>query len=235
MTETADRVTRAVPGFDPIPSWRPADRVAVEVTDTTPTDATVIGVPAFSDGDVAGSGPARPRHARGVRVRGGARPVARPPRVDGPTVIEIGVGRARGRWTRPPFRDAAAAFARAAVRHGRLVVDLTGLERRSIRPRPGRPSSRASCWRAIATDVFRDLPNEAPLEALTIVAPTRRTSTPSARAPERGEIAARATTLARDLGNTPGHPPDGGADGRGRRGDRRRRPASRSRSSTRRP
>ena len=48
----ASRVTRAVAAFDPIPSRGAGDAVAVEVVTATPDGATVIGVPAFSDGAV---------------------------------------------------------------------------------------------------------------------------------------------------------------------------------------
>ena len=52
MAEAARRVTRAGGTFDLVPSRAPAMSVAVTVARAAPEDATVIGVPVASDGDV---------------------------------------------------------------------------------------------------------------------------------------------------------------------------------------
>ena len=87
MTMTPTRVTRAVPEFDPIPSWRDDAAVSVAVADAVPDDATVIGVPAFSDGEVPDRVPLdrATLEASGFTAERGETLVL--PRVDGPTVI----------------------------------------------------------------------------------------------------------------------------------------------------
>ena len=65
------------------------------MTDTVPTDATVIGVPTFSDGDVPERVPLdrATLEAAGFGAARGQTLVL--PRADGPTIIETGVGPAR--------------------------------------------------------------------------------------------------------------------------------------------
>ena len=200
MTTTADRVTRAVPGFDPIPSWRPADRVSVDVTDIVPGEATVIGVPTFSDGEVPDRVPLdrATLEAAGFGASRGQTLVL--PRTDGPTVIETGVG-PRASLDSAAVRDAAAAFARAAGRHAQLVADLTGLE--ALDPADaGQAVVEGVLLARYRYRVFRDLPGEAHLRGLTLVARPEHLDALRVGA-GRGEILARATALARDLGNTP--------------------------------
>ena len=52
MTTTERPETRAVPGFDPIPSRRRGDAVQVDVVTDPPADATVVGIPDLPDGAV---------------------------------------------------------------------------------------------------------------------------------------------------------------------------------------
>jgi len=121
------RTTRAVAGFDPIPSRRPEDAVTVEVVAAVPEGATVIGIPTFSDGAVPERVPLdrATLEASGFAAARGQTLLL--PRVDGATIIETGVG-SRATVDLAAIRDAAAAFAMAAVRHEHLVVDLTGLD-----------------------------------------------------------------------------------------------------------
>jgi leucyl aminopeptidase len=194
------RVTRAVAQFDPIPSRNPSVAVAVEVRAVTPDGATIIGVPVYADGAV----PDRQEldratlEASGFGASVGETLVL--PRVDGPTIVEIGVG-SHAALDAAALRDAAAHFARAAMRHERLVIDLTGVT--EVEP--------ASAGQAVAEGVllaryryrvFLDAPSEAHLAGLTIVtAPDRLAAVASGAG--RGAVMARAANLARDLGNTP--------------------------------
>jgi leucyl aminopeptidase len=198
--ETAGRVTRAVPGFDPIPSWRADDRVDVVVSDTIPDDATVVGIPTFADGAVPDRVPLdrATLEASGFAAALGQTLVL--PRADGPTIIETGVG-ARDAVDMAAARDAAAAFARAAVRHERLVIDLTGLDR--LDPTlAGQAVTEGVLLARYRYRVFRDIADEAHLRGLTIVAAASDADAVREGA-RRGQIEARGANLARDLGNTP--------------------------------
>src|SRR5262245_52979935 len=116
---TRDRVTKAGSGFDPIPSRSPSYAVEVRVSASVPAGATVVGIPVFADG----AGPDRQAFDRATLDQSGfAASVGQTlvlPRVDGPTVIEVGLG-AHDDVGPAAIRDAAAAFARAASRHGDL-------------------------------------------------------------------------------------------------------------------
>jgi leucyl aminopeptidase len=193
-------VTRAVAAFDPIPSYRVDAAVAVDVVARMPEDATVIGVPTFSDGAVPERVPLdrATLDASGFTAARGQTLIL--PRADGPTVIETGVG-PRASVDMAAIRDAAAAFAMAAVRHDHLVVDLTGVDLVD-----GATTGQAVVEGVLLARyryrVFRDIPNEAHLRRLTIVVEGSRGRAVRTGA-ARGEILARATNLARDLGNTP--------------------------------
>jgi leucyl aminopeptidase len=194
------RVTRAVAGFDPIPSYRPASAVAVDVIDAIPDDATVVGLPVHADGDVPDRQPLdrATLEAAGFGAAIGETLVL--PRVDGPTLIEIGLG-ARAALDAADLRDAAAAFARAAIRHERLTIDLRGIA--GLDPRmAGQVVAEGVLLARYRYRVFLDRPSEAHLVGLTIVADPAATGEVEAGA-RRGVILARAANLARDLGNTP--------------------------------
>src|SRR5262245_59468023 len=116
--------TRARSGFDPIPSWRPADAVSVDVVTEFPSDATVVGLPTFGDGPVPDRVPLDRATLEASGFTAGRGETLVLPRADGPTVIETGLG-PRASVEAAAARDAGAAFARAAARHGHVVVDLT--------------------------------------------------------------------------------------------------------------
>lgn len=198
-TSNRSRTTRAVAGFDPIPSRRPEDAVTVEVVGAVPDGATVIGVPTFSDGAVPDRVPLdrATLEASGFAAARGQTLVL--PRADGPTVIEAGVG-PRATIDMAAIRDAAAAFAMAAVRHEYLVVDLSGLDLADPAT-AGQAVVEGVLLARYRYRVFRDIPNEAHLRGLTIVVDRARAKVRSGAA--RGEVMARAVNLARDLGNTP--------------------------------
>ena len=194
------RVTRAVAEFELVPSWRPAEAVAVDVVDAVPADATVIGVPAFADGEVPDRIPLDRAAMEAAGFSGAPGTTLVLPRADGPTIVETGMG-TRAAVDMAVVRDAAAAFARAAVRHERLVVDLTDL--REMDPAvAGQAVVEGVLLARYRYRVFRDIPLEAHLRGLTIVVQPDHVEAVSAGA-QRGAILARATNLARDLGNAP--------------------------------
>lgn len=197
---TSDRVTRVGAGFDPIPSYRPQAAVRVAISDAIPPDSTIIGVPTYSDGPVPDRVPIERAtlEAAGFEAKPGQTLLL--PRADGPTLVEVGLG-IRDAVDMAAVRDAAAAFARAAVRHEHLVIDLTGVER--LDPAVvGQAVTEGVLLARYRYQVFRDIPTEAHLRSLTLVA-SPAMSAGIERGARRGEVMARAVNLARDLGNTP--------------------------------
>ena len=199
----ADRVTRAGAGFDPMPSRQPSAAVEVRVAPAVPTGATALGIPVFADGPV----PDRQAFDRATLDQSGFTAAVGQtlvlPQVEGPTVIEVGLGSHATVGT-AEVRDAAAAFARAASRHGDLAFDVSGLGGVGLDP--------ADLGQAIVEGVllaryryraFTDKATEAHLASLTLVTGSRATRALATGA-RRGEITARAVTTARDLCNTPG-------------------------------
>jgi leucyl aminopeptidase len=196
-----ERVTKAGSGFDPIPSRNPSAAVQVRVAAAVPDRATVVGIPVFADGAV----PDRQDFDRATLDQSGFTATVGQtlvlPRAEGPTVIEVGLGPHAGIGM-AAVRDAAAAFARAASRHGDLAFDVSGIE----------GIDRAEVGQAVVEGVllaryryraFVDKATETHLTAVTLVTGSRATREMAAGA-RRGEITARAVTTARDLCNTPG-------------------------------
>jgi leucyl aminopeptidase len=196
------RVTRAVAAFDPIPSRLASAAVSVIVARSVPADVTVIGVPVATDGDVPRERVDLDRatlEASGFGATVGETLVL--PRVDGPTVIEIGVG-PRGELDAAAMRDAAAAFARAAVKHARLAIDLTGVGSELEARVAGQAVVEGVLMARYRYRAFIDKPSEAHLTDLTLIAPRERVRAMSTGA-ERGAVTARAVNTARDLCNSP--------------------------------
>ena len=199
-TARGTRVTRAVAAFDPIPSRHASMVVAVHVASLVPDDATVIGVPVYADGTV----PDRQDFDRATLdasgFGAGIGETLVLPRVEGPTMVEVGLGR-HAELGVAALRDAAAAFARAAARHGSLVFDVSGI--RELEP--------AAIGQTVVEGVllaryryrgFVDQPSEVHLTDLTLVAGPGA-ARPVRAGAERGLLTARAVATARDLCNTP--------------------------------
>ena len=197
-TATTERVTRADAGFDPIPSRRNA--VMIQVADTVPDAATIVGIPVFADGAV----PDRPDLDRATLEQSGFEAAVGQtlvlPRAEGPTIVEIGLGGHADLGMAGP-RDAAAAFARAASRHAQLAIDVSVIP--ELEP--------AVVAQAVVEGIvlaryryraFIDTPNEEQLDAVTVVTSTKAVGEATGGS-RRGEILARAVTTARDLCNTP--------------------------------
>jgi len=172
----------------------------VDVRASAPAEATALGVPTFSDGAVPDRVPLDRATLEATNFGAAAGETLPLPRVDGPLLIEFGVG-PHAAFDAAVLRDAAAAFARAAVRHARLAVEVSGLA--GVEP--------ATAAQAIVEGVllaryryraFFDRANEAHLAALTLVAPADQVAAFAAGA-ARGEVTARAVATARDLCNTP--------------------------------
>jgi leucyl aminopeptidase len=201
MTDSAARVTRAVPAFDPIPSRRSTAALAVALE--VPADATAIGVPVAGDGAVPRERGALDRatlEASGFQAGVGETLLL--PRADGPTVVEIGVG-VRAALDAAAIRDAAAAFARAATKHAHLAVDLTGVASELEAEAAGQAVVEGVLLARYRYRAFVDKPSDVPVASLVLVTTPDRVAAMTAGM-ERGAVLARAVTTARDLCNTPG-------------------------------
>ncbi len=196
------KVTRAEARFDLVPSRHPSMNVTVEVARTAPEGATVIGVPVATDGDVPRERLDLDRatlEASGFNGEVGETLVL--PRVDGPTIIEIGVG-PRADLGAAAVRDAAAAFARAAVRHANLAIDLTGVTSAVEARVVGQAVVEGVLMARYRYRAFIDRPTEEHLTTLTLITAGNRARSMATGA-ARGEITARAVNTARDLCNAP--------------------------------
>ena len=209
MTATAaPRVTRAVAGFDPIPSRQEAAAVNVDVVAAPPEDATVIGLPVFADGPE----PERQDldratlEASGFGASIGETLVL--PRVDGPTIIEMGLG-PHAALDAAALRDAAASVARAAVRHPRVAIDLRGVTEVDARV-AGQAVTEGVLMARYRYRAFKDSPSEAHLSDLTLITSRDMVRSMSAGA-ERGRVTAgrstsRATCATRRRPTSPPRP-----------------------------
>ena len=200
MPTSSARTTRAVAAFDPVPSRRVAAGLVLDVGHAVPVDASAVAVPVGTSGDV----PAELGLSRAALLAAGftgAVGQALPLAGDAvPELVAVGVGDP-ATLDAAAVRDAAAAFARAAVRHARIAAELPVL--------PGLDDAAAA--QALVEGVllaryryraFRDQPGEAILEHLAVVA-ARARGAAVATGVARGRITAEAVLLARDLANTP--------------------------------
>ncbi|HYO41967.1 MAG TPA: leucyl aminopeptidase family protein [Candidatus Limnocylindrales bacterium] len=200
MSTPAARTTRAVATFDPVPSRAAAAALAVDVLDAVPADATAVAVPVGMDGEV----PASLGLSRAALLAAGftgAVGQALPIAGDAvPELVAVGVGDP-GSLDAAAVRDAAAAFARAAVRHARVAASLPALA----------GLDDATAGQALVEGVllaryryraFRDQPGEAVLAHLAIVADGARHAAVAVGV-AHGRLTAEAAQVARDLANTP--------------------------------
>ncbi len=201
---TSSALTGGVATFNPAPSIERSRDVVVSVARTAPSSADAIGVPVGLKG-------ALPRQLgldrqtlseSGFDAKVGQTIVV--PRRDGPTLVAIGIGDPDA-LTPNKLRDAAAAFARAAAKHGSLATALAEIA-------PGVAADVAA--QAIVEGVIlaryrygalkREVPT-AGLRELTLVSTPPRAAAVQ-RGADRGLATANAAQLARDLANTPpGH------------------------------
>jgi leucyl aminopeptidase len=175
----------------------------VSVVAAVPGDATAIGVPVATDGEVPRERGALDRatlEASGFGATVGETLLL--PRVDGPTVVEVGIG-PRASLDAAAIRDAAAAFARAAGRHARLALDLTGVASDLEAELAGQAVVEGVLLARYRYRAFVDKPADVRLAALALVTAPDRAAAMTAGA-DRGRVLARATATARDLCNTPG-------------------------------
>jgi len=201
---TSSALTGGVATFNPTPSIERSHDVVVSVGRSVPATADVVGVPVSTRGAVPRQlGLDRSTLAEsGFDAKVGQTLVV--PRRDGATLVAVGVGDPATLGA-SNLRDAAAAFARAAAKHGALATTLAEVA-------PDIPADVAA--QVIVEGVllaryrYGALKRETPaagLRELTLVVTAPRTAAVE-RGAERGRVIANAAQLARDLANTPpGH------------------------------
>jgi leucyl aminopeptidase len=199
-TAPPERVTRATAGFDPVPSRARSTGLSIEVAAAAPPDAEAIGIPVGGTGAVpAGVGVARELLLESGFTGAVGQTLALP-RGDRPVVVAVGIGEP-GTLNASSLRDAAAAFARAAARDGRLATtlgDVADIDAETA----GQAIVEGVLLARYRYRAFIDRPNEAPLTYLTLVADTARANGLEAGA-KRGRVTAEAVQVARDLCNSP--------------------------------
>jgi leucyl aminopeptidase len=200
MSAAPPRTTRAVAGFDPIPSRRAAAGLAVDVATDVPASATALAVPVGTAGDV----PDSLRLSRAALTAAGFTGVVGEamaiPGDEVPELVAVGTGDGAALDT-AALRDAAAAFARATYRHADVAAALP--------PLAGLDAGVAA--QAVVEGIllaryryrgFRNQPGEALLTSVTLVVDEPRAD-PVRDGVARGRLTAEAVQVARDLANTP--------------------------------
>ena len=112
-------------------------------------------------------------------------------------------GGGRAHLDHAAVRDAAAAFALAAVKHEQLVIDLTGIASDVDARVAGQAVVEGVLMARYRYRAFVDKPSEAHLTHLTLLTTRDRVRALSTGA-DRGHVLAVAVNTARDLCNAPG-------------------------------
>lgn len=185
-------------GVNPAPSLDPTNRADVEVVDAVPAGAQAVGVLVAPDGGV----PAELALSRDELLAAGFKgEVGQALLVPGtPVRIAVGMGVA-AELTRAKLRDAAAAFALAAARHGDLALGLAGLPTLA----PGEAAQAVVEGAELARYRYEPLKTKdtlTPLQSLTLVVGAGDIDVAQAGA-QRGLVMSAATELARDLADAP--------------------------------
>jgi leucyl aminopeptidase len=183
--------------FDPAPSRHSA--VEIRVGDVVPAQAEAVAVPVRADGvgaDALGLDSAA-LAAAGFDGKPGQTYVVAS---SAPVRIAVGVGEART-VRAADVRDAAAAFALAARRQSRLVVNVPKVAK--VKPAEAAQVIVEGILLArYAYDALRRAPSGTAVASIDLVADKGDRKAVAAGA-ERGRVLAGATLLARDLANTP--------------------------------
>ena len=166
------RVTRATAGFDSTPSRSRSALLSIGVESEAPSDAEALGIPVTTDGDVPAAIGVDRELLLESGFTGALGQTLALPRGERPVVVAVGVGE-RGTLDASSLRDAAAAFARAAARDGRLATtlgDVADVDAEAA----GQAIVEGVLLARYRYRAFVDRPSEAPLTALTLVAGSGR-------------------------------------------------------------
>jgi len=198
--EAPQRRAVAVPdGFDPVPSIGRIRAVEITVVDDVPGEADAVAILVDAAGTGAEALGADAAGLASVGFDGGAgqtHPIAG----DGSVRVAVGMGDASG-VDAAALRDAAAAFALAARRQGRLAVRVPRLA--GVDPAEAAQVIVEGILLArYSYDPLKASPTGTPIASIALVVDPadREAVTGGAR---RGRVLAAVTSLARDLANTP--------------------------------
>jgi leucyl aminopeptidase len=187
--------------FTPAPSIDSSRAVSVTVASSLPAEATVLGVPVTSDGEVpAAVGVDRAAlEAAGFTGKAGETLVL--PSNGGPVVVATGVGDAAA-LDAAALRNAAGTFARAAGGHTALATTLTSAGGPHV---PAQLVAQAVVEGLLLArysyDPLRRRPAGTPVQRIALV--TDAAADEVTAGAERGRVLAAAGALARDLANAP--------------------------------
>ena len=189
--------------FDPIPSDEVVRALALEVRGAPGGEATVLGVPVTSSGDVPEAvGLDRSALERwGFAGKKGQTLVL--PQADAATIVAVGVGES-DQIDADVLRDAAGAFARAVGREATIAVDVAailgaGLDAATV----GQTIVEGAVLGRYRYEALRSKSESTSLDGITFVA-TEAHHAELLEGAERGKVLARATSITRDLQNAPG-------------------------------
>jgi leucyl aminopeptidase len=187
--------------FDPIPSWRQAITVrVVAMPQKGQAGNDMVGVPVAVTGDVPAEIGVSREALRAAGFDGRVGQSFAGTTRDGAPVVAYGMGEP-DHMDATAMRDAAAAFARAAGRQGRLALTLpVGTDLGALAA-----AQAAVEGVLLARYQYASLKREAPAEpvaAVTLLVPPEGVEA-AERGARRGVTLARATALARDLANAP--------------------------------
>src|SRR5262249_14779047 len=115
---------------DVIPSVKRSAEVTISVSRSAPTGEGCLGVPVGIDGPVPPSLGVDRATLSAMGFEGKVGQTLALPSRGGPSLVAVGIGAAE--LDAAKLRDAAAAFARAGVKHGHLVTTLAEIGR--VRP-----------------------------------------------------------------------------------------------------
>ena len=194
------KVTSAGAGFNPTPSVERSATVTVRVAKGVPADTGAVGVEVGTDGPVPGELGLERATLVASGFEGKVGQALLVPRPDGPSLVAVGIGDA-AELDASKLRNAAAAFARSAGKHGRLTMVLTDVARVS----PEVAAQVVVEGILLARYHYAPLKHEVTEVDLTDLALVARSEWIDAatKGAEHGRISAAAAALARDLANTP--------------------------------
>jgi leucyl aminopeptidase len=191
------RVSRDLSWFDPVPTWRRAEEIAVAAARTAPS-AGAIGVAVGERGPVPRQLGVDRATLEVLGFEGKAGQTLVIPRRGAPDAVAIGTG--PGRPTIAELRDAAAAFARAVGKHARLATTLH--EAGTDAAAAAQAVVEGVLLARYRFDPLKSNGDTPRLESLTLLSPADR-HRPVEAGIARGRAIARAGILARDLANAP--------------------------------
>ncbi len=187
-------------GVHPAPSLAQAGQVKVGVARSVPDDATAIGIAVGSKGAVPRQLGVDREALAAMGFEGKAGQTLLLPRDRSSVLVAVGIGEAG--LDAAALRNAAAAFARAASRQGRLATALADVASGVAPAEAAEAVTEGVLLARYRYEQRKHEKGDAPLERLTLVTTAERVAAEAAGA-RVGQVMASAAMLARDLANAP--------------------------------